>query len=303
MTSPTSNLTINAFLGETAAAVEQVLDEMLNSSKDPDAPLFDAMRYGALGGGKRLRAGLLRACAQAANAEDSAAIFSGAIVELVHAYSLIHDDLPAMDDDELRRGKPTCHIAFDEATAILAGDALLTLAFELAADSRVHADPEVRCAFSSELAIAAGGAGMVGGQMMDLVSENQESCDIDLVKKISRKKTAALIAFSCEAGAILGGRKGHEKRPLLKQFGVEIGVGFQIIDDLLDVCGDEQTIGKAVGMDEKRGKSTFVTVLGIDGAREEADRHFARAFAILDTMGEQADTLKQLTSVLQNRQF
>ncbi len=290
------------FLRDTAAAVEQELATVLPQSTERDSRLFDAMRYGVLGGGKRLRASLLRSCAHVAGAHDRNAVFAAAIVELVHGYSLVHDDLPAMDDDMLRRGKATCHIAFDEATAILAGDALLTLAFELSTDSRLNGDPGIRCEFSSGLAAAAGGEGMVGGQMVDLRSENRTESDLELVKLISKKKTAALIAFSCEAGAILAGRAGQEKRRSLREFGLEIGLGFQIVDDLLDVCGDEKKIGKAVGMDAKRGKATFVTALGVEGARREADALFTCALARLERMGKRTRTLRGITEILRDRQ-
>ncbi len=290
------------FLKDTAEAVEKELETVLPRSSELDSRLFDAMRYAVLGGGKRLRASLLRSCANIAGADDRNAVFAAAIVELVHGYSLVHDDLPAMDDDMLRRGKPTCHIAFDDATAILAGDALLTLAFELSTDPRLGKDPGIRCEFTSRLAAAAGGEGMVGGQMVDLRSENRPMSDLELVMLISRKKTAALIAFSCEAGAILAGRAGQGKRHSFREFGYDIGLGFQIVDDLLDVCGDEMKLGKAVGMDAKRGKATFVTSLGIEGARREADVLFTRALARLDGMGKRAETLMGITRVLRERQ-
>ena len=279
-----------ATLAETAAAVEAVLDAELPRPNGSHARLFEAMRYSVLGGGKRLRAFLVRSGARLAGADDTGALLVGAAVEMIHGYSLVHDDLPAMDDDDLRRGKPSCHVAFDEATAILAGDALLTLAFELAADHRVHPEPSVRCELVRAMAAAAGGNGMVGGQMIDLVAEHA-GADYELTLRLERMKTGALIALSCEAGAVLAGRDGGF-RDSLRQFGYDVGLAFQIIDDVLDVVGDEAALGKTVGKDAAAGKATFIASLGENGARREARALVDRAAARLDVHGEQAGPLR-----------
>ena len=277
-------------LTDTAAAVEALLDAELPRPAGAQARLFEAMRYSILGGGKRLRAFLVRSGARLAGAEDGGALLVAAAMEMIHGYSLIHDDLPAMDDDDLRRGKPSCHVAFDEATAILAGDALLTLAFELAADPRVHPDPSVRCELVRAMAMAAGGGGMVGGQMIDLAAEHGDA-DHELIVLLERMKTGALIAFSCEAGAILANRDAGF-RESLREFGYDVGLAFQVIDDVLDVVGDEAALGKAVGKDAAAGKATFIAALGLEGARREATALVDRAVARLDGFGEGAGPLR-----------
>ena len=278
-------------LAETAAAVEAVLDAELPRPAGAQARLFEAMRYGVLGGGKRLRAFLVHSGARLAGADDGAALLVAAAVEMVHGYSLIHDDLPAMDDDDLRRGRPSCHVAFDEATAILAGDALLTLAFELLADPRTHPDPSVRCSLVRAMAKAAGGEGMVGGQMIDLAAEQHSGADYALTVELERMKTGALIAYSCEAGAILSRRDGELRRSL-REFGRDVGLAFQIIDDVLDVVGDEAVLGKTVGKDAAAGKATFTAALGVEGARREAAALVERAVARLDGLGAGAGPLR-----------
>ena len=277
-------------LSDTAVAVETVLDAELPRPSGAHAKLFEAMRYSVLGGGKRLRAFLVRSGARLAGADDGGALLVAAALEMVHGYSLIHDDLPAMDDDDLRRGKPSCHVAFDEATAILAGDALLTLAFELAADPRVHPDPSVRCELVRAMAAAAGGGGMVGGQMIDLAAEHG-GADHDLIVTLERMKTGALIAFGCEAGAILARRDAGFRRAL-REFGYDVGLAFQIIDDVLDVVGDESALGKTVGKDAAAGKATFVAALGVEAARKEAGALVERALARLDGFGDGAGLLR-----------
>ena len=277
-------------LAETAAAVEAILDAELPRPDGAQARLFEAMRYGVLGGGKRLRAFLVRSGARLAGADDGAALLVAAAVEMVHGYSLIHDDLPAMDDDDLRRGKPSCHMAFDEATAILAGDALLTLAFELLADPRIHPDPSVRCSLVRAMAKAAGGEGMVGGQMIDLAAEHG-GAGYALTVALERMKTGALIAYSCEAGAILARRDGELRRSL-REFGRDVGLAFQVIDDVLDVVGDEAVLGKTVGKDAAAGKATFTAALGVEGARREAAALVERAAARLDGLGAGAGPLR-----------
>ena len=287
-------------MADTATAVEDVLRRELPEPKGPAARLHDAMRYGALGGGKRLRAFLVRTGARLAEADDEGALRVAAAVEMMHAYSLIHDDLPAMDDDDMRRGKPSCHIAFDEATAILAGDALLTGTFEVLSHEATHPSAEIRLELVRALAEASGASGMVGGQMIDLAAQHQ-GADFDLITVLERMKTGALIAFSCEAGAILG-ECSEPVRDVFRAYGYDIGLAFQIVDDLLDVTGDEAALGKKVGKDAAAGKATFIGALGVEGARREARSLIDRGVARLDGFGADAEPLRALgTFVLQRR--
>ena len=287
-------------MADTASAVDEVLSLELPRSEGPAARLYEAMRYGALGGGKRLRAFLVRTGAGLVGAGDEGALRVAAAVEMVHAYSLIHDDLPAMDDDDMRRGKPSCHVAFDEATAILAGDALLTGAFEVLCGETTHRSAEVRMELVRTLAEASGGRGMVGGQMIDLAAQH-EAVDYDLIAVLERMKTGALISFSCEAGAILG-ECTQPVRDMLRAYGHDIGLAFQIVDDLLDVTGDEAALGKKVGKDAAAGKATFIGALGVEGARREARSLVDRGIARLDRFGEDAEPLRAFgTYVLQRR--
>ncbi len=286
-------------LADTASAVEAVLDAELPRPEGAASRLFEAMRYGALGGGKRLRAFLVRACARLAGAEESGALLLAAAVEMVHAYSLVHDDLPSMDDDDMRRGKPSCHVAFDEAAAILAGDALLTAAFEIASDPRVHPDPSVRCELVRALARAAGGTGMVGGQMMDLTVRHG-AADRRTIAALDELKTGALIAFSCEAGAILADAGARLRRDL-GAFGRDIGRAFQAIDDVLDVAGDAAVLGKAIGKDAAAGRATLPAALGVDGARHEAAALVERALSHLAGLGGAAQPLRDFGAYILTR--
>ncbi len=287
-------------MADTASAVDEVLSLELPEPEGPAARLYEAMRYGVLGGGKRLRAFLVRTGAGLVGARDEGALRVAAAVEMVHAYSLIHDDLPAMDDDDMRRGKPSCHVAFDEATAILAGDALLTGAFEVLSGEATHRSAEVRMELVRTLAEASGARGMVGGQMIDLAAQH-ESVDYDLIAVLERMKTGALISFSCEAGAILG-ECTQPVRDVFRAYGYDIGLAFQIVDDLLDVTGDEAALGKKVGKDAAAGKATFVGALGVEGARREARSLVDRGIARLDRFGEEAETLRAFGNfVLQRR--
>ena len=287
-------------MAETAAAVDETLGRELPEPDGPAAQLYEAMRYGALGGGKRLRGFLVRTGARLAGADDGGALRVAAAIEMVHAYSLVHDDLPAMDDDDMRRGKPSCHVAFDEATAILAGDALLTRAFEVLADEETHPSPAIRIELVRALAEAAGGLGMVGGQMIDL-SAQHEAVDFELIAVLERMKTGALIAFGCEAGAVLGDAPAA-LRAMLRAYGYDVGLAFQIVDDLLDVTGEEAVLGKKVGKDAAAGKATFVAALGVEGARREARSLVDRAVARLDGFGPDADALRGFGDyVLQRR--
>ncbi|HJN60657.1 MAG TPA: farnesyl diphosphate synthase [Alphaproteobacteria bacterium] len=275
-----------------AAEVNAALDGYIPRSSDSDGPLFDAMRYSTLAGGKRLRPFLVLNSAALFEVPPEWAMPSAAAIEMVHTYSLVHDDLPAMDDDDLRRGQPTCHKKFDEATAILAGDSLLTLAFELAAAPDGHPDPAVRAEIVHSLAIAAGGVGMAGGQMMDLAAAEGD-LDLAAVTRLQVRKTGALFRFSCTAGAILAKRQGAE-REALGRYADNIGLAFQIADDLLDVEGSESDLGKAVGKDAAAGKATFVDLLGREQARLRATQLAEDAVMALAPFGEAADLLRDV---------
>lgn len=278
-------------LRDVAGEIDIALDHLLPRLEGPETQLLEAMRYASLGAGKRFRPLLVRASAELFHVAASSAVRVGAAVEMVHAYSLVHDDLPAMDNADLRRGKPSCHIAFDEATAILAGDALLTFAFELLARPATHADPAVRAELCLALAQASGPAGMVGGQVLDIASEKGEQALHSLagVTRIQQLKTGALIRFSTEAGAILAGLAAADpRRVALRRYGEAIGAAFQIADDLLDAEGEAGAVGKAVGKDAAAGKATFVTVLGIEGARSRLHELNATAHAALAPFGAAA---------------
>jgi farnesyl diphosphate synthase len=279
-------------LAENAADVEECLDQILRPEDVPEARLIKAMRYGTLNGGKRVRPFLVMATSRLFGVWRLCGLRTAAAVEMVHCYSLIHDDLPAMDDDDLRRGQPTCHKKFDEATAILAGDALLTKAFEVLGDVQTHSDPQVRCDLVVALATAAGHQGMCGGQMLDLIAETTQ-LDVPAISRLQRLKTGKLIAVSCEAGAILG-KAPLAARVALTAFAHDIGLAFQIVDDLLDVEGDEEDVGKKTNKDAAAGKATFVSLLGVERARSQADLLKGQAIAHLDSFGDKADPLREL---------
>src|SRR3954451_21774982 len=263
-------------LGQVAQDTEALLDRLLapppvEGERARPARLLDAMRYVGLGGGKRLRPFLVVESAALFDVSRQNALMAGAALECVHCYSLAHDDLPAMDNDDLRRGRPTAHQAFDEATAILAGDGLLTLAFDMLARPETHPTPAVRAELVLALARMAGLGGMVGGQMLDLAAEGRfdgtvKTLDAAHVKLLQSMKTGALLRFGCLAGAMLG-EANPEQRAALDRYGSVLGEAFQIADDLLDVEGDAATVGKATGKDAAAGKGTFVTVLGLHGAK------------------------------------
>jgi len=290
---------VEAAMAETAAAVDAVLDRVLPSAAGPEARLFEAMRYSTLGGGKRLRPFLVAAGARLFDVPPARAARAGAAVELIHSYSLIHDDLPAMDDDDLRRGRPSCHVQFDEATAILAGDALQALAFEVLADPETHPDAAVRSALVRGLAAAAGGRGMAGGQMIDLAAEGT-SPGIALVSRMHAMKTGAIIGFACEAGAILG-KAAEPQRRALGEYAKELGLAFQIADDLLDAEGKSDDIGKTAGKDAAAGKATFVSVLGLPGARARANQHARGAVERLAEFDARADLLRAVARFVVDR--
>ena len=279
-------------LSDAAGQVNGVIDRLIPVPEGLEARVFDAMRYAALGPGKRLRPFLVLAGARLFGVGRRGGLQVAAAVEMVHAYSLVHDDLPAMDNSDLRRGRPTCHKKFDEATAILAGDGLLTLAFEVLAHPDSHGDPGVRCELVASLALAAGNQGMVGGQMIDLIAEHRPDLDIGAITRLQRLKTGALIAFSCEAGAILG-KAAPEARAALHGYAHDLGLAFQIADDLLDVEGSPETTGKPVGQDAVAGKATFVSILGIQRARAQAELLVEQAVAHLDIFDKNTELLRQ----------
>ncbi|NBO18382.1 MAG: polyprenyl synthetase family protein [Proteobacteria bacterium] len=261
--------------------------------------ILDAMRYSALSGGKRLRPFLTACSASLFGVSWEAAIETACAIEFIHTYSLIHDDLPAMDNDDLRRGKPSCHKAFGEAAAILAGDGLLTYAFQILSHPRVHVDAAVRCELINALATASGCWGMVGGQMMDLEAENT-NLSVDEIIRLQRLKTGELFAVSCEAGAILGKAPGM-KRNLLRAYAYDMGLAFQIVDDLLDVEGTRTETGKTVRKDKIAGKATLVSVMGVERAREHAQILIKQAVSHLDVFDKKADNLRHLAEFVVNR--
>jgi farnesyl diphosphate synthase len=276
-------------LEEAARLTDAALQRLLVVPLGLEARVYDAMRYSALAPGKRLRPFLVLASANLFGVALRCALQVAAAVEMVHAYSLVHDDLPAMDNSDLRRGRPTCHKQFDEATAVLAGDGLLTAAFEVLAHPDTHGDPAVRCELVSELATAAGADGMVGGQMIDLIAEDQ-NLDIGAITRLQRMKTGALIAFSCEAGAILA-KAPSELRTALRGYAHDLGLAFQIADDLLDVEGSAAETGKPVGADAAAGKATFVSILGVERARAQAELLASQAVAHLELFEQRAELL------------
>lgn len=278
-------------IAKVAGDVEGMLNVMLPHADGPEARVFDAMRYAIMAGGKRFRPFLVCESARLFGVDPVAALRVAAAIECVHTYSLVHDDLPCMDDDDLRRGQPTVHRAFDEATAVLAGDALLTFAFELISDRDTHQLAEVRIELVRRLALASGGQGMVGGQMIDLASEGQQ-IDMGGITRLQRLKTGALIAFSCEAGAVLG-RAPREPRHALRAYAHDMGLAYQITDDLLDVEGEAAIVGKATGKDAGAGKATFVSILGVERARAQAAMLSEQAIQHLDLFDEKADLLRQ----------
>lgn len=291
---------LNQSLGDAASQVEDFIDKLLAVEDAAEQRLHEAMRYAALDGGKRLRPFLLMQSASLFGVSKRSALRTGAALELIHCYSLVHDDLPAMDDDDLRRGKPTVHKQFDEATAILAGDALLTLAFEVLSHDETHANAGVRCRLVSALAKAAGSHGMVGGQMIDLQAENK-SLNIGQITRLQRLKTGELIAYACEGGAILG-QASNTAHEALRGYAHDVGLAFQIADDLLDVEGRVEKVGKAVNKDEDAGKATFVSILGVERARSQANRLADQAIEHLAIFDEKADLLRQAARFVVERE-
>jgi farnesyl diphosphate synthase len=290
-----------AALKDVADAIDRLLGEMLRLDVAAAPRVVEAMRYAALAQGKRLRPFFLVESAKLLGAARASALRAGAALECVHCYSLVHDDLPAMDDDDLRRGRPTCHKAFDEATAILAGDGLLTLAFEIVSDPATHAEPAVRSQLVLELARAAGHGGMVGGQMLDLEAEAGGLRDMKAIVRLQSMKTGALFRYALEAGAILAQADG-EARAALSAYADKAGLAFQIADDILDVESTPEQLGKATQKDRSAGKATFIDLLGIDGARLKARQLVDEASAALDRFGPAADTLREAARFIVERQ-
>jgi farnesyl diphosphate synthase len=270
--------------------IDRYFDRLLATPDDARKPLYEAMRHAAISGGKRLRPLLVCAACDLFNVDRTRALRVALAIECIHVYSLIHDDLPCMDDDDMRRGRPTVHRLFGEATAVLAGDSLHALAFEVLADPETHPDPFVRIELVGELARASGPGGMAGGQMMDIAAEH-ETFDLPTVTRLQQLKTGALIGFCIEAGAIMG-HVIPEGRIKLRGYARDLGLAFQIVDDLLDVEGDPGLIGKAVGKDAAAGKATFVSLLGRERARQQAQHLVEQAVAHLASFGPEADLLR-----------
>ncbi len=279
--------------------VDATFDMTLPVPDDTRARLVEAMRYAAIGGGKRVRPLLLTATAAMFGVDRDAAIRTGCAVEAIHVYSLIHDDLPCMDDDDLRHGKATLHKQFDEATAVLAGDSLHDLAFEILSDTATSGDPFTRAELITTLARASGMNGMAGGQMMDMAAEDSDY-DLQAITRLQQLKTGALLAASVEMGAILG-KVAPEGRAPLRAYARDIGLAFQIADDLLDVTGDQQKAGKALRKDDEQGKQTFVTLMGVDGAKDQARALVDQAVGHLSGYGDEAELLRALARYIVER--
>ena len=287
---------LEAYANGVAAAVEEELDQLLPAVDDSEETrLFEAMRYSVFAGGKRIRPLLIVATNEILGGNKKRAMRVAAAMESLHTYSLIHDDLPCMDDDDLRRGKPTCHIQYDEATAVLAGDALLTAAFEVLADKETHPDPSIRTRLIMLFAQSAGATGMIGGQMMDILAESRdiEEYDQGALARLQRKKTGALFSACCEAALILNGGTNEEYHRFTS-YAKNVGLAFQMVDDILDEIGDEKKMGKKTKKDGQKGKATFVHLLGVDGTRRQAEFLCRQAADYLRPFGGKAEMLQLL---------
>jgi len=292
---------IKEFIQQCQLRVDAALEQCLPAENLPASRLCEAIRYGVFNGGKRVRPVLLYATAQTLNCPLDICDNAACAVELIHAYSLIHDDLPAMDDDDLRRGKPTCHIAFDEATAILAGDAMQAMAFEvLIAATNSPVTPANQLAMVRELAHASGAAGMAAGQAVDLVSTGK-TLSLQELERMHRLKTGALISASVMLGALASDRATPEQLSALRTYSAAVGLAFQIKDDILDVEGDTHTLGKPQGSDEALNKATYTSILGLEAARELAITQHRSAIDALSPFGTEADVLRDLSSYIVER--
>lgn len=285
-------------LNKVAGRVEDELGRRLPEPTGHQSVIMEAMRYAALGGGKRLRPFLVVETARLFDLDTESVWATACALECLHVYSLVHDDLPCMDDDDLRRGKPTVHKAYDEAIAVLAGDGLLTQAFEILATCA--AAPNIKSDLIALMAKAGGTLGMIGGQVID-ITVAEDNRDVALITKLQALKTGALIEYAVLAGAILGGANDTEKQAL-RDYARDMGLAFQIKDDILDIESDVETLGKAVGKDENLGKATFVSILGLDGAKEKAVELAERAKSRLDPFGQKAQILKATVDFVINRQ-
>jgi farnesyl diphosphate synthase len=299
MSDSLSYMLLDEALSQIAADVDDEFDRLLTLPGDARDRLYAAMRYAAIGGGKRLRPLLVSATAGLFHVGRDVALRVGAAVEAIHVYSLIHDDLPCMDDDDIRRGKATVHRAYDEATAVLAGDSLHALAFEILASSATHSDPFIRSELIATLALASGPDGMAGGQMMDLEAE-KAAFDLPTVTRLQALKTGALIAASVEMGAILG-HIPPEGRAHLRGYARDIGLAFQITDDILDVEGDPERAGKALQKDAEAGKGTFVSLMGLVRAKQQAAMLVQQANDHLSSYGTEADLLRAIANYITER--
>ncbi len=300
MTAPTGSPgLLKPALAAIQADIDASFDALLPLPGDPRDRLVQAMRYATIGGGKRLRPLLVTATAAMYGVDRQVAVRAGTALEAIHVYSLIHDDLPCMDNDDLRHGKPTVHKAFDDGTAVLAGDALHDFAFEILSDPTMSGDPFVRVELIRTLAVNSGTNGMAGGQMMDIVAETA-TFDLPTVTRLQQLKTGALLAAAVEMGAILG-RLPPEGRTHLRGYARDIGLAFQIADDLLDAEGDEAAAGKALRKDAVAGKETFVSLLGVERAREQARILVDQAIAHLGSHGSEADLLRELARFIVER--
>ncbi|MGE0156161.1 MAG: polyprenyl synthetase family protein [Geobacter sp.] len=293
---------LKAYLKEKIALVDAALDQYLPTEEERPQSLHKAMRYSIFAGGKRVRPVLLLAACEAVGGAIARAMPAACAMEMIHTYSLIHDDLPAMDDDDFRRGRPTNHKVFGEAIAILAGDGLLTEAFKLMANPAFAAgvDAGARMAVISEIATCAGSYGMVGGQVVDMESEGQPEMDLPTVQYIHTHKTGALIKASVVAGALLGGAD-EKQQAAIRRYGEAAGLAFQIADDILDIEGTTEEIGKDAGSDEARGKATYPAVMGLAAAKQEAAAMMDEALNALASFGAEAEPLREIARYIVER--